>query len=394
MPDCIHAGSEYLQARYIPENMLKESSASRSPGLDMARALAIAAVLAAHSGLFFARFWRDMNGFSFWSGVFGVELFFVLSGLLIGKILFRDVLPHCSFRKMGIFFLRRWMRTLPAYYAVLALLVIYAFAAQAPLPHIWRYAAFLQNCPPEYAAFFPVSWSLSVEQWAYIAIPPLLLTAAHLPFSASREWRMLWGIVAAVAFCAMMRLYAAADAPALWDEDFRKQVPFRLDAVLFGVGAAWLRQYRPGIHARLGHVFVFAASVSLLWIFARHYSGAVFQPEGNVFLKSFGFSVIDMSLALSLCFLDCSAELRHALDPAALPGKLALLGSRYAYSVYLVHWTPFIFFSQQAEKSSLPGVMAFYIGALAVTFITAYMLYRMIEEPCMRIRPKFSSTDI
>ena len=73
----------------------------------MARALAIAAVLAAHSGLFFARFWRDMNGFSFWSGVFGVELFFVLSGLLIGKILFRDVLPHCSFRKMGIFFLRR-----------------------------------------------------------------------------------------------------------------------------------------------------------------------------------------------------------------------------------------------------------------------------------------------
>ena len=205
---------------------------------------------------------------------------------------------------------------------------------------------------------------------------------------------MLWGIVAAVAFCAMIRLYAAADAPALWDEDFRKQVPFRLDAVLFGVGAAWLRQYRPGIHARLGHVFVFAASVSLLWIFARHYSGAVFQPEGNVFLKSFGFSVIDMSLALSLCFLDCSAELRHALDPAALPGKLALLGSRYAYSVYLVHWTPFIFFSQQAEKSSLPGVMAFYIGALAVTFITAYMLYRMIEEPCMRIRPKFSSTDI
>ena len=144
----------------------------------MARALAIAAVLAAHSGLFFARFWRDMNSFSFWSGVFGVELFFVLSGLLIGKILFRDVLPHCSFRKMGIFFLRRWMRTLPAYYAVLALLVIYAFAAQAPLPHIWRYAAFLQNCPPEYAAFFPVSWSLSVEQWAYIAIPPLLLTAA------------------------------------------------------------------------------------------------------------------------------------------------------------------------------------------------------------------------
>lgn len=134
--------------------------------------------------------------------------------------------------------------------------------------------------------------------------------------------------------------------------------------------------------------------MSLLWIFARHYSGAVFQPEGNVFLKSFGFSVIDMSLALGLCFLDCSAELRHALDPAALPGKLALLGSRYAYSVYLVHWTPFIFFSQQAEKSSLPGVMAFYIGALAVTFITAYMLYRMIEEPCMRIRPKFSSTDI
>ena len=368
---------------------MKGLSASRSPGLDLARTLAIAAVLAAHSNVFFARFWPDMSVFSFWSGVFGVELFFVLSGLLIGKILFRDVLPHCSFRKMGIFFLRRWMRTLPAYYAVLALLVIYAFAAQAPLPHIWRYAAFLQNCPPEYAAFFPVSWSLSVEQWAYIAIPPLLLTAAHLPFSASREWRMLWGIVAAVAFCAMMRLYAAADAPALWDEDFRKQVPFRLDAVLFGVGAAWLRQYRPGIHARLGHVFVFAASVSLLWIFARHYSGAVFQPEGNVFLKSFGFSVIDMSLALSLCFLDCSAELRHALDPAALPGKLALLGSRYAYSVYLVHWTPFMFFSLQAVDKCIHRVTVFYIIAISATFILSHGLYCLVEKPFMHRRPEF-----
>lgn len=360
----------------------------------MARALAIAAVLAAHSGLFFARFWRDMNGFSFWSGVFGVELFFVLSGLLIGKILFRDVLPHCSFRKMGIFFLRRWMRTLPAYYAVLALLGHICVRGAGSSSAYLALCGFSAELPAGIRSLLPRELESFCGAVGIHRHTSAAADGGAPAFSASREWRMLWGIVAAVAFCAMMRLYAAADAPALWDEDFRKQVPFRLDAVLFGVGAAWLRQYRPGIHARLGHVFVFAASVSLLWIFARHYSGAVFQPEGNVFLKSFGFSVIDMSLALSLCFLDCSAELRHALDPAALPGKLALLGSRYAYSVYLVHWTPFIFFSQQAEKSSLPGVMAFYIGALAVTFITAYMLYRMIEEPCMRIRPKFSSTDI
>lgn len=366
---------------------MRESSVSRSPGLDLARTLAIAAVLTAHSGLFFVRFRRDMDGIFFWSGVFGVELFFVLSGLLIGKILFRDVLMRCSFRKMGSFFLRRWMRTLPAYYVVLALLAIYAFAAEAPLPHIWRYIVFLQNCPPEYAAFFPVSWSLSVEQWAYVAIPPLLLTAARLPLSASRERRMLWGIAAAIVFCAVMRLYMAADAPALWDEDFRKQVPFRLDAILFGVGTAWIRQYRPGIHARLGHVFVFAASLLCLWMFARYYSEAVFQPEGNVFLKSFGFSVIDMSLALSLCFFD-SSTLRHALNPAALPGKFALLGSRYAYSVYLVHWTPFMFFARQAVDKCIHRVTIFYIVAISATFFVSYGLYYFVEKPFMNKRPK------
>lgn len=195
-----------------------------------------------------------------------------------------------------------------------------------------------------------------MEQWAYIAIPPLLLTAAHLPFSASREWRMLWGIVAAVAFCAMMRLYAAADAPALWDEDFRKQVPFRLDAVLFGVGAAWLRQYRPGIHARLGHVFVFAASVSLLWIFARHYSGAVFQPEGNVFLKSFGFSVIDMSLALSLCFLDWQRRATSCAGPCGPAGKTCSAGQplglfRVSCTLDSIH----IFFTAGGKKFAAGG---------------------------------------
>src|SRR5690242_16265111 len=95
-------------------------SSSRIHGLDTLRALAIMLVFANHYMIFVS---HDAT-FGWFSeiGWAGVDLFFALSGYLIGNQIFAG-LRHGRFA-IGNFYARRLLRTLPNYYVVLAL---YAF---------------------------------------------------------------------------------------------------------------------------------------------------------------------------------------------------------------------------------------------------------------------------
>ncbi|MCI7568396.1 MAG: hypothetical protein MSH25_03345 [Desulfovibrio sp.] len=229
-------------------------NSNRSPGLDVVRTLAISGVLAAHATLFLEPLGWSLPSLlpvHIWGGFLGVELFFALSGFLIGQILFRTVLPAPSWHSSCVFLLRRWMRTLPAYYTVLVVLFFYA-ALTNTLPDDWlEYIVFTQNAPPEYARFFPVSWSLSIEQWAYIWILIFLLPGAGIGAFLRRRFgwhkgsEFFWGalLICGIVASLFLRIWHASDPSASWDNDFRKQVGLRLDAVLFGVLAAWIKIY-------------------------------------------------------------------------------------------------------------------------------------------------------
>ena len=146
--------------------------AQRNFGLDLARALAITMVFLSHGVTAL-----DTLGV-------GVDLFFVLSGFLIGRIYLRSQAdavrsppaPRGSFTLWG-FWSARWFRTLPPYLAALAL---YALADLHfhNNPIRWYYLVFLQN----YAGMtgFGPSWSLCVEEHFYLALPLLGLLALRL----------------------------------------------------------------------------------------------------------------------------------------------------------------------------------------------------------------------
>ena len=84
------------------------------------RTIAILSVVCSH----FLWIYPDLNnGFTQLlrlSGFMGVEIFFVLSGYLIGGILYRLVVTQQQGgRRLGYFLIRRWFRTLPNYNLVL-----------------------------------------------------------------------------------------------------------------------------------------------------------------------------------------------------------------------------------------------------------------------------------
>lgn len=149
------------------------------PALDGLRALAILLVVCAH---FFGFFWDThvkgpvpamSNLPMFLWGWTGVDLFFVLSGYLIGKQLWRERITTGTV-KFWRFILRRGLRIWPLFFAFL---LYYTFVPGDIHTSVWDYF-FLTNF--HRGVGFDDAWSLSTEEQFYIIVPLLLILTARL----------------------------------------------------------------------------------------------------------------------------------------------------------------------------------------------------------------------
>src|SRR5262249_34878473 len=129
------------------------------------------------------------------------------------------------------FLVRRWMRTLPPYLIALALFTV---AFDGFFSHDFnRYALFLQNLTDVAVTndYFQISWSLSVEEWFYIAFPLTIALASRLP----RRWRpslMQCAIVFIMAFLIHRTFFGEFSD---WGAGVRRVVLVRLDSIGLGV---------------------------------------------------------------------------------------------------------------------------------------------------------------
>ena len=147
-------------------------------GLDVLRSIAIILVMLMHSGSMFLPLARlplignivgKLLAIIIPVGYLGVELFFVLSGYLIGSILIKLFSDNKKpiFKEIKQFWIRRWLRTLPNYYFVLLInYIVFVFILNS-YPFNWKYLFFIQNFISVQPSFFRESWSLAVEEWSY-----------------------------------------------------------------------------------------------------------------------------------------------------------------------------------------------------------------------------------
>ena len=153
--------------------------AGHNSWLDALRALAIVLVLFRHGsrteGAGFASGSFVQNVFT--NGWIGVDLFFVLSGYLIAKSLFKRLGKDQQLFSWR-YFEARILRIVPAYYAVLLLCVIGFFPFFQVSPEgleqrVFYHGLFLQDYFG--ADINVVFWSLGVEEKFYILVPLLIL---------------------------------------------------------------------------------------------------------------------------------------------------------------------------------------------------------------------------
>ncbi|MBS0198893.1 MAG: acyltransferase [Proteobacteria bacterium] len=362
-------------------------SARRLPGLDLLRAIAVLWTMQFHSfivgGLGPNWEWLERYGWM------GVDLFFVLSGFLIGGQLLRP-LAQGGKPSLRAFYLKRVFRILPAFWAVLAVYLLWPGFREAPgMEPWWKFALFFVNLDIDYAAnaAFSHAWSLCVEEHFYLLFPALALLLARRP-SPAKFWTvciavLLGGIVLRTG----VWLHDAAAQPQRnwFVEDIYYPTWSRLDGLLLGVMLAAWQAYRPASWARAArHADWFAlAGIAVLAL-----AFWLFRDRVGLLGNSIGWPVLSCALAL-LVF--AGAQPQGVLGKRVLPGAAWI--ATISYSLYLVHKP--IYGVVQAHWGVLlegRGVLA-WCAYGAASLLAASLLHYAVERPALRWRARLLAHD-
>src|SRR5215203_4296726 len=162
--------------------------------------------------------------------ILAVEVFFTLSGFVLAPQILRCMRSQ-RIHDLGIFLVRRWMRTIPPF--AFALVVLAVLSGQFFGADFWRYLFYVQNLFAQHnrADFFPVAWSLSIEEWFYVVFPPFVFFLAR--WLGRRTMR--FEVFAALAFIAVVTLARTLlGDDEHWGAEVRRVVVFRIDSIAYG----------------------------------------------------------------------------------------------------------------------------------------------------------------
>ncbi|MGX7666936.1 acyltransferase family protein [Flavobacterium pedocola] len=358
-------------------------------GLDFVRATAISFVLFSH--LYYVIGSQDPLLISF-SGLFGyagVELFFVLSGFLIGTILLKLFLKeNVQFSDLFTFFKRRWFRTLPLYYLALLLNVLIAFLMGYSKEGLWRYFFFLQNFNASRITIFPESWSLSVEEWTYLLLPPLIFLGWRL-FGKKMKLGFLLVCLTVVVLSHLLRyvyfLEHQTSDMVVWNADFKSIVLLRIDAIVIGFLVAWSYYYYKDFLKRIAvYLLIVSVHLFLLQFIVLNLMG-VDLLTSPVYLHVFYFTLSSLTFAFAIPFFVFWTTSDNLI------GRFITFLSKVSYAAYLVHYcimSAVFKFLMDWTGLQLPTFLLI-IAYLFLTLFVSYLLYRYYEKPIMDLRDRY-----
>jgi len=333
-------------------------------------------------------------------GPLGVELFFVLSGFLIGNILIKTFVTtdDFSFRAVRNFWIRRWFRTLPNYWLILTVDIIFYKAfnlTRLTAGKFLLFYPFLQNLwYPQPLYFFGESWSLSIEEWFYLTLPIVMYLSYRIFFPVNKKAFLLKVFSIYLLVFLLARFFNAFHPISDYDQDtgIRKIVVLRLDAVMYGVLFAYLNYYYTTVLKKIKYYLLAISITGTIFIYylmvnPRINICAAEHPTLKFLSDAFLYLLIPLFLSFCLPF---------ANEIKSIPNKYIATTvqhiSKISYSIYLVHFSllfaPLIFF---LRANSYGMLIAVYVLYWIVVIVLSSLLYKYFEYPVMRLRDKVTA---
>jgi len=329
------------------------------------------------------------------SGWVGVDLFFVLSGFLITRILFRT--QHDS-HYLRNFYARRFLRIFPLYYGAIAVLVLLEPVLHL---HLWRalpyYLSYTANLRATGPIRFPdvpgnawvIShfWSLQIEEQFYLVWPfalAILRTRRNIVLGA------FIGSIGALA----MRCYFVADAARYTNEYWAYAfTPCRIDALLIGSALAILWSTRARAMLIRTAPTMFAAFATILVGFGLW--RREFDPTDNRFVLTIGFTVVALAAAALIILVMSRKTVGQIFEHRVL----CWLG-KYSYGIYVLHFIWNYFLSEPlrrgvvtATNSKALGVAIPALTIMGISILSAYASFELFEKRMLRLKHHFEYED-
>jgi peptidoglycan/LPS O-acetylase OafA/YrhL len=368
-------------------------------GLDLMRFIAIVTVLYNH-GWAYAQKFVSKKTYDFFH-FDGVTLFFVLSGFLIGGIVFNVIEKNgATWQTLGSFWKNRWFRTLPLYFLILSFLTLQLIIHEGvgQFPGLIKYFFFFQNFYNYKTTFFSESWSLSVEEWFYLTFPLFLwFMVGTLKISIHKSALLIIFAFILCSFCMRYIKYNELIVSGLFtinnkslDDKFPFLVICRLDSLMYGIFAAYLFRYK----RQFWEKHKFAAVVAGCAIVVCDYSLKFLLTENtfqelkeSFFYKHvLHYSVLPFALALMLPFFNGLKQSKN------IPGRIIILISVISYSLYLTHMSVVINLrlpQRLASISRLPGrEYLSYVLYWGITVVLSCFVYYFFERPMTNLRDR------
>jgi peptidoglycan/LPS O-acetylase OafA/YrhL len=314
---------------------------------------------------------------TFWTWS-GVDLFFVLSGFLIGRILLFNKQSNNYFKT---FYLRRFFRIFPAYYLVLLVFLIFLLTGwdnsfpwltQHPYP-LYSYALYIQNFWMAISGLGPhwlgVTWSLAIEEQFYLVLPFVI-------FFLNKKY-----IPAFLIVCIVLAPFCRALI-----NDFGSYVllPARMDSLLIGVLIA--HYYLKGSIQRIFRnrqrslILVMLVLFLLLFVIAIRKGG---ETIGGTFIHSI-LAMLYAAFLILVLTLKADSKLTRILSNYAMS-----FFARISYMIYLTHQVfsgllheRILNQSPQINNFTDAGVSML---ALAATITFSALSYSWFEKPILAL---------
>ncbi|MCU0733132.1 MAG: acyltransferase [Hyphomonas sp.] len=330
------------------------------PDIDGLRAIAVLSVVLYHAGV------PVMPG-----GYIGVDIFFVISGYLITRIIAREIEDNRF--SLLTFYERRTRRIFPALFAMLAASVVAASLIALPgefedfgnslaaatlfVSNIffWQTADYFAG--PAHVQPLLHTWSLAVEEQFYIILP-LLLLALH-------RWARRH--LAAVLIVATLLSFALS----VWAVGAKPAAAFYLLPTRFWelmAGALLALGVVPAIPSQKAANAAAALGLAMIAFAVGTYSSATAFPGAAALMPVIGAALIIHAGTTSQSTL---AARMLSLKPVVFVGLIS-------YSLYLWHW-PVLTFARIARAEILSAMDAAVLVALSVAL--AILSWRYIETP-------------
>lgn len=355
------------------------NSSNRNFGLDVLRAIAIILVVASHCTYLLPEFNQQLTNAIRLLGATGVDLFFVLSGYLIGGIIIKNLSSgKTKFKDLLHFWKRRWLRTLPNYFVVLFLNVILLFILNEPLiKKVWLYIPFLQNFATPHPDFFTEAWSLSIEEYAYLILPAFIYSSIYILKSKKSVGIFVWTTIITI-FILFLFKYNFYKASVItdykdWSSSFRKVVLYRLDAIYYGFLAAYLISKYSFKSFR--YILLLVGAIIFVALHLLIISFNIMPNEYQLFYSLFYLPLISFSIAFVFpWFLN--------LKGYKSISKVITYISKRSYAIYLVNYSLVLL---TIERFWNPSIWVTFIYIL-VTLIASEVLFILVERPALIFR--------